>query len=90
MPSQLSDLRAQLDDALDDLPRYFAVSQPANGWLPGEGEGPTMKACVYIDDVREMLRRKIPTDPRCEECRDVGAVYCDNCATAVAGERGTR
>jgi hypothetical protein len=46
-----------LDDRLDDLPRYMAVTQPEGGWLPHHGEGPTMKACVYVDDVREMLRR---------------------------------
>jgi hypothetical protein len=50
-------LRAALDDALDDLPRYMAVSQPEDGWLPGQPGRPTMKACVYVDDVREMLRR---------------------------------
>lgn len=49
-----------LDEALDDLPRYMAITQPEGGWLPGDGpSGPTMKACVYVDDVREMLRRKL-------------------------------
>lgn len=48
-----------LDDALDDLPRYMAVSQPEGGWLPGEPGQPLMKACVYIDDVRDMLRRTL-------------------------------
>lgn len=50
-------LREVLDDALDDLPRYMAVTQPAKGWLPGEGECPTMIACVSVDDAREMIRR---------------------------------
>lgn len=54
-----TDVRDLLDDALDDLPRYMAVTQPLGGWLPGEGPGPTMMACVYVDDVREMIRRVV-------------------------------
>ena len=57
------DVRARLfdvlDERLDDLPRYMAVSQPESGWLPGEPGQPVMKACVYVDDVREMLRRTV-------------------------------
>jgi hypothetical protein len=58
------DLHAALDDALDDLPRYMTVSQPEGGWLPGEPGQPVMKACVYVDDVREMLRRVVRRNDR--------------------------
>lgn len=60
MPDRTTTVLDILDDALDDLPRYFAISQPENGWLPMDpGASPRMKCCVYVDDVREMLRRKL-------------------------------
>jgi hypothetical protein len=65
----MSGLREVLDDALDDLPRYMAVTQPARGWMLGEGDGPTMIACVSIDDVREMLRRQVRSDEEAERLR---------------------
>lgn len=58
-PHQLDQLREALDDALDDLPRFMAVTQPEQGWLPGDPGQPTMRVCLYLDDVREMLRRKV-------------------------------
>jgi hypothetical protein len=57
-------IRELLDDALDDLPRFFAVGgQAEGGWVLGGGDGPRMVTCVSVDDVREMLRRKV-TKPR--------------------------
>jgi hypothetical protein len=59
--SAIGELHAQLDDELDDLPRYMAiVNQSEKGWMPGDPiEGPTMVTCVTVDDVRDMLRRKL-------------------------------
>lgn len=58
IPGDQRPLRERLDDALDDLPRFMAiVNQSEDGWLPGEGMGPTMETCVSVDDVRAMLRR---------------------------------
>jgi hypothetical protein len=54
----MADLRDALDEALDDLPRYMAVTQPAGGWVVGD-PWPISKTCVYVDDVREMLRRTL-------------------------------
>lgn len=49
-----------LDDALDDLPRYYAVvDQPKDGVLHFGEHEPRMVCCVTVDDVREMLRRKL-------------------------------
>jgi hypothetical protein len=49
-----------LDDALDDLPRFYAVApQAEKGWTPLQiDDMPSMVCCVSVEDVREMLRRK--------------------------------
>lgn len=49
----------ELDDALDDLPRFFAVAdQPAKGSVPLDRSEPHMVCCVSVDDVRELFRRR--------------------------------
>ena len=55
----LDGVHAKVDDALDDLPRYYAVAdQPAGGTLDIEAD-PHMVCCVRVTDVREMLRRTL-------------------------------
>lgn len=49
-----------LDDAIDDLPRYFAVAdQPAGGVDGLDVNRPHMKCCVAVEDVRRMLRQRL-------------------------------
>lgn len=56
----MRELWLEVDDALDDLPRFMAVTnQSKEGWLPGSEDAPSMETCVSVDDVRRLLRAKL-------------------------------
>lgn len=57
---RMRELWLEVDDALDDLPRYMAVTnQSKEGWLPGSEDAPSMETCLSVNDVRRLLRAKL-------------------------------
>lgn len=88
-------LRGLLDDALDDLPRYTAISQPKGGWLPfSDDEPPVATACVSLDDARTMFRQLLLGATlawRCDNCEtvQVGTDAPEKCPACDVGEFGS-